>query len=137
MLPISMTCISLNPERARFFNISHPKPPAPLHISQQEERVPIHSGKTYITLPSHVSRYMLKFRHCPLQYLHAFMTCYSLNTSRNSTIVAGVILLRFVGERSRVFTNIVQVLPTYWSDKKIKAGLGQRTIVNLPWTWRW
>lgn len=137
MLPISMTCMSLNPERARFFNISHPKPPAPLHISQQEERVRIHSSKTYITLPSHVSRYVLKYRHCPLQYLHTFMTRYSLNTSRNSTIVARVILLGFVGERSRVFTNIVQVLPKCWSDRKHKAGSSQQTIVNLPWTWRW
>jgi hypothetical protein len=30
--PISITWISVKPERARFFSISHPKPPAPLNL---------------------------------------------------------------------------------------------------------
>ena len=31
-LPISMTCMSLNPEKAKFFRISQPRPPAPLIV---------------------------------------------------------------------------------------------------------
>lgn len=30
IVSISMTCISLNPDRAKFARISHPKPPAPM-----------------------------------------------------------------------------------------------------------
>ena len=42
--------MSLNPDSARFFRISHPKPPAPLHIALASIGTKLIIGKTYITL---------------------------------------------------------------------------------------
>lgn len=56
--PMSMTCISLKPDRAKHLRISHPRPPAPLSIISRrdyavlERDITTHDSGIYQSAPS-------------------------------------------------------------------------------------